>query len=78
MESVRGGYTSKNRRKCKIVGKVEFTSEGVRKCIILLAGSQASPACPDKGRDVRIRSGLSRGRGILIFWINGELHNFER
>jgi hypothetical protein len=71
-----GGDTkeSKNRRKCK----VEFISEGVRKCIILLSGSQASPACPDKGRDVRICSGLSRGLGILVFWINGELNNFER
>jgi hypothetical protein len=53
METVRGGEgttESKNRGKCKVVGKVELISEGVRKCMILLAGSQTSPACPHKGR----------------------------
>jgi hypothetical protein len=54
------------------------------KIIVLSEGSQAPPTSPSDKGSVKIKTlgqleavAWDRGRGILVFWINGELYNLE-
>jgi hypothetical protein len=79
--SVRGvTKESKNRRKGKVVGKEGFISEGLgggRKSIILLEGSQASPARPSDKGSVKVKTlgRLEVETGAAGFWISELVSN---
>jgi hypothetical protein len=56
-----------------------------RKDIVLLEGSQVLLTRPSDKTNMKVKTlewleivGADRGRGILIFWINAELHNLEK